>query len=308
VTRILGLDLGGTNVKSAVLRLPDGGDASEVIVEETSSSPTHAERGPAGVVARLIEIACAHLAAGLDDVVAVGLGLPGLFDPTTGCTELLPNLPGDWSGLPVREPIGAALGLPVTLINDARAFVLAEGTLGAARGRRTVVGITLGTGVGGGVMVDGQLQLGAFGKAGEIGHQTVLPDGPLCGCGNAGCVEALTRADALAALGGRSDPAEVYAAAAAGDAGCQEAIETVAGYLGIGIANVYHVLGPDRVVVGGGVGSAGDALLAPLRAAVRRRATLVPADGIDIVAAELGTFAGAIGAGLAAVQALVRAT
>jgi glucokinase len=305
--RVLGLDLGGTNIKTAVLDLP-GDDLTDVTIGAVETVPTHAERGPAGVVARLIEVAGPILdAAAAVPVAAIGIGLPGLFDPGTGNAVLLPNLPGVWAGQPVRDPIAAALDRPVTLINDARAFTLAEGTLGAARGCTTVVCMTLGTGVGGGVMIEGRVRLGAFGTAGEIGHQTVVPDGPVCGCGNPGCVEALTMASVLADLGGRATAAEVYAAAAAGDERCREAIATVAEYLGVAIANTYHLLGPDRVVIGGGIASAGDAVLEPIRAAVRRRATLVPTDRIDIVAASLGSAAGAIGAGLAAAQELVRA-
>lgn len=307
--RVLGLDLGGTNIKTGVLEFP-GDRLGDAHLVRGSSVPTEAAQGPAHVVDRLIGLARDSVAAGPDDgppIAAIGVGLPGIFDRTTGKAELLPNLPGPWRGQPIRDPISRALGLPVTLINDARAFTLAEGTVGAARGASTVVCVTLGTGVGGGVLIDGRVHLGAFGSAGEIGHQTVLPDGPLCGCGNHGCAEALTKASVLAELAGRDTVEEVYAAAAAGDRTCRDAIGTVARYLGIAIANTYHVVGPDRVVIGGGIAAAGDTLLEPLRAEVRRRATLVPSDRIDIVTAALGPQAGAIGAGLAAAQELVRA-
>lgn len=306
--RLLGLDLGGTNIKTVLLDVPSG-EVTGARIVSSGSVPTFAERGPAGVVERLIEVGrevIASLPTDAPDVVGIGVGLPGLFDAMRGTARLLPNLPGEWDDLPVREPIAVALGRPVTLINDARAFTLAEGTLGAAAGCRTIVCMTLGTGVGGGVMIDGEVRLGAFGTAGEIGHQTVVPDGPRCGCGNRGCVEPLTQAAVLAERAGRATAEEVYAGAADGDERCRAAIDEVAGYLGIAIANAYHLLGPDRVVIGGGIVSAGDLVLDPIRAAVGRRATLVPADGISIVAATLGWASGAIGAAVAAAQTDVR--
>ena len=119
------------------------------------------------------------------------------------------------------------------MINDARAFTLAEGTLGAGAGCGTLVCITLGTGIGGGVMIDGKLHLGAFGVAGEIAHQTVLPDGPLCGCGNHGCIEALARSDVLAEAAGKATVEEVYAGVAEGDERSIGAVRAAAGWLGI---------------------------------------------------------------------------
>ena len=136
------------------------------------------------------------------------------------------------------------MGLPVTLINDARAFTLAEGTIGAGRGSSTLVCVTLGTGIGGGLMFNGNLYTGPLGVAGEIAHQTVLPDGPLCGCGNRGCAEALAKADAIAARAGRATVEEVYAGVAAGDPDCIAAVEFAAYYLGIALANAVVAAGP----------------------------------------------------------------
>jgi glucokinase len=150
-------------------------------------------------------------------------------------------------------------------------------------------------------MIDGRLHLGAFGVAGELGHQTVDPNGRQCGCGNRGCVEAMARADVLAAMAGKGTAEEAYASAAAGDAESIAAIREVARYLGIGLANVVTVLGPDRIVIGGGIVEAGDLVLGPIREAVRERVTLVPTDLIEVVPASLGTKAGALGAALAGV-------
>jgi glucokinase len=198
--RLLGLDLGGTNVKVAVVEIAPGGDP-QVVAEETH--PTHAALGPAAVVSRLVEIGAVTIARH-GPVAGAGIGTPGVFDPAAGTVLLFPNLPGPWAGQPLRDPVAAGLGVPVTLINDARAFTLAEGTVGAGKGCDTLVCLTLGTGVGGGLMIGGRLHVGTYGRGGEIGHQIVIPDGPRCGCGAYGCVEAVTRADVLAALAARN--------------------------------------------------------------------------------------------------------
>jgi glucokinase len=304
--RYLGLDLGGTNIKVVVIeerdprqrpgapsQVPSAGGV-EIVARETR--PTEAHRGPTGVVERLAEIG-RDAADRHGPVAATGVGLPGLFEAETGRTVLIPNLPGDWNGVPVRDPLTAALGQPVALINDARAFSLAEALLGAARGLGTVVCVVLGTGVGGGVVVDGRLLRGS-GTAGEFGHQTVLAGGPPCGCGNAGCVEALTRADVFAELGGRATAEEVYAAARQGDRLACAAVDHVVKWLGIALANAYVLLAPDAFVVGGGVAGAGDLLLGPLQEEVRRRVFIAPPELVRILPAALGPYAGASGAAL----------
>lgn len=293
--RYLGLDLGGTNIKAAVVEISRPSEDPQVV--STALHETFAERGPDAVTERLIEVGRATINE-FGPVAAAGLGVPGIFQADTGRIVLFPNLPGPWAGHALRDPVGAALGVPTTLINDARAFVLAEGTIGAGRGHQTLVGLTLGTGIGGGIMIDGQIHLGAFGTGGEIAHQIIMPGGPLCGCGNRGCVEALAKADALAALAGLPDAASVYARAAHGDEGCLAAIDTVAGYIGIGLANVVTVLGPSCIVIGGGIIAAGDLVLDPIRTAMAALVRLAPGDRVEVVPAELGNWAGAIGAAL----------
>jgi glucokinase len=291
--RHLGIDLGGTNIKVAVVEERDGAGLTVVARER---SPTEAHGGPEGVVRRLAEVGREALERH-GAVGTVGVGVPGVFHEDTGRAVLLPNLPGDWDGVPVRDPLAAALGHPVAMVNDARAFSLAESLLGAARGLGTVVCLVLGTGVGGGIVVDGRLLRGT-GGAGEIGHQTVLFGGPPCGCGNAGCAEALTRADVFARLGGRTTAEEVYAAARGGDATARAAVEHVAKWLGVALANAYVLLAPDAFVVGGGIAAAGELLLRPLEAAVRRQVFIVPPERIRVLPAALGPYAGAIGAAL----------
>jgi glucokinase len=294
--RTLGVDLGGTNIKTTVVDVPEDGEPT---IGPSDRVATQADGGPEVVLARMAE-AVERAAARGGPIEAVGVGVPGLFERATGTIRLFPNLPGPWPGFPLRDRLAAAVGRPVALINDARAFTLAEARLGAGRGCRTVACVTLGTGVGGGVVVDGRLHLGASGTAGEIGHQTVVPDGPPCGCGNRGCAEALVQASALVRIAGRPTVEAIFDGAAAGDPRCREAIETLARYLGIALANVVTVLVPDRVVIGGGIAAAGDLVLDPIRAAVRERTPLVPPERIDIRVADLGPQAGAIGAALAA--------
>jgi len=292
-TSHLGLDLGGTNIKVAVLAR----DGDEFEILSTNSVDTKAAEGPEGVTENLVRVGDAAISA--SGASTLGLGVPGHFDRETGRVLLFPNLPGEWQGFPLRDRIEEALGVGTWMINDARAFTLAEGLLGAGKGCHTVACVTLGTGVGGGLMIEGRLHRGAFGVAGEIGHQTVLADGPLCGCGNRGCVEALVRADVLASTAGRSSASAVFEGAREGDDRCLAAVSQMADYLGIGLANVVTMFGPERIVVGGGIAEAGDLVMGPVTAAVKRRVTLVPTEKIEIVPAHFGRFAGAVGAALA---------
>lgn len=266
MSRHLGLDLGGKYVKWVVLE--DG------LVAAKGQTKTRAAAGPEAVIERLV---VAGREAGRVDTV--GIGVPGLFDAATGAVTFLTNVPGDWKGRPLARLIGDALGAPARLINDARAFALAEWTLGAARGCDTAVFAVVGTGVGGGIVVGGKPHEGREGRAGELGHQTIDPDGPLCGCGNHGCLEAFVRA-ALDA----------------------QDVRRAGMLLGIGLGNAIVLLAPDRIVVGGGVAAAGERLLRPLRKEIRRRVKVsVP---VDVVPAELGVLAGAIGAALRGAEPL----
>jgi glucokinase len=292
-TRHLGLDLGATNVKWAVVER-DGDDWS---VLERGQFPTSAADGADAVIERMG--GQAELAReAWPDLATVGIGIPGLFDAGEGIATFTPNLPPDWERRPVVAPLRARLGLPVRLINDARAFGLAELRLGAGRGCDTMVGLALGTGVGGVVVVGGEVHFGHDGTGGELGHQTLLPDGPPCTCGNRGCLEAFARADAVAAACGTATAEEAVAAAQSGDERAVAGLSEIGRWLGVGIANLIVVLTPDRVVLGGGVSGAGDLLVEPIRAEVRRRVFVTDLDVVEIVTAELGTWAGAIGAGV----------
>ena len=294
--RYLGVDVGGTNTKCVAV---DIDPHDEPAVLDLGSVATVVGAGPAGVRGQMAELIRAHVAQ-IGPVTAVGLTMPGTVDVEAGTTGVIPNIEGDWAGFRMAGPIADSIGLPVHLINDARAFSLAEATVGAARGLTTVVCLTLGTGIGGGVVIGGHLHRGHTGMAGEIGHQTVdpSPDALRCGCGNPGCLETLTQAEALCRRAGQPHVEAVFAAARAGDERAKEALRVEVAYLAIGMANAYMLLCPDAFVIGGGIAQAGDALRLPLLAEVRRRMTLDAPESIDIRLAELGPKAGAIGAAL----------
>jgi glucokinase len=252
--------MGATYVKWVVL------EGDEIAAE--GRLETRASEGPDAVIDRLV--AAGRQAGRID---TVGIGVPGLYDRASGTTTFLTNVPGGWPGVPVVARVSAGLEAPAALINDARAFALAESTLGAARGRGTAVFVAIGTGVGGGITIDGALYEGREGRAGEIGHVTIAENGPPCTCGNRGCMEALVR-EALA----------------------QRKVRRAGQLLGIGVANAVVLLAPECVVVGGGVGALGERLLEPLRAELKRRVFVsVP---VEVVPAELGVLAGAVGAAL----------
>ena len=297
-SRHLGLDLGGTNIKWAVVERE--GETWRQLA--TGQVATPAADGPDAVIDRLAIIGrdAVEQWPGLS---SIGIGVPGLYDRATGATRFLVNVPGAWADRPVAGPVSAMVGLPAVLINDARAFGLAELRLGAGRGARSMIGLTLGTGVGGVIVIDGRVVFGHDGTAGEIGHQTIVPDGPPCGCGNRGCLEAMARADRIAAACGTSTAEEAVDRARAGDAKATAGLAEVTRYLGIGIANMVTVISPDRVVIGGGIAAAGDLLLDPIRAELRRRVRTTSLDEVSIATAELGVLAGAIGAAIHGAEA-----
>jgi glucokinase len=236
-------------------------------------------------------------------IEAAGVGAPGVLDYAHGRAAFLPNLPGPWAATPLVDPIAAGLGVRVSLINDARAFTLGELRLGAGQGCDNLLCVGLGTGVGGGVAVNGRLHIGVDGTAGEFGHQTVELDGRACGCGNRGCIETYASGPAIARDGGQSTPELVAEAAKAGDDRALATFEQAGRYLGVAIANAVVLLAPQRVVIGGGVAAAGDLLLDPIRSEVERRVHVVPTEQIGISLAALGSYAGAIGAALWGLEA-----
>jgi len=292
VTSHLGLDLGGTNIKWVVL------DEHGAPVAD-GSLPTEGDGGPAHVIERLILAGREGIAAA-GPIGTAGVGVPGIYDEKRGSIRFFTNLPGEWPGHPMAVPLTEALGVPVRLINDARAFTLAEARVGAGRGCSSLIGVTLGTGVGGGIVLGGKLVLGLDGTAGEIGHQVIdmYPDAPRCGCGNTGCLEAFVGAAHLAEAAGTATAAEAFAADERGEARAHAAVEAWIDYLAIGLANLVTVLTPDRIVLGGGVASAASRIIVPLRERLAAHVHLTDPNHVEIVHAALGVRAGAIGAAL----------
>jgi len=292
------VDLGGTNIACAV------GDTSHSIA-------TLGERGPEDVLARMVAAIQALVPQGAR-LEGVGVGVPGLLDGERRSTLFLPNLTTQWRGVPVAERLEKALGCPVRLLNDARLAALGELEFGVGRRVSDFVFLTLGTGIGGGVVLDGKLRLGPFGAAGELGHLTILPDGPPCGCGARGCLETLASATALRTaglrllqdgqaprlremVGGDEAAVSTETMARCGDAAIDAAIDKAARYLGIGIAQVVHTLHPQAIVLGGGLAKLGDRLFGPAREEMLRRVRMFPADEIEILASEAGENAALLG-------------
>jgi glucokinase len=211
-----------------------------------------------------------------------------------------------------------AIGLPAVLENDANAAALGEFRYGAGKGARSLVYLTISTGIGGGIILDGKIWHGVKDAAGEIGHMTLAPDGPLCGCGNRGCLETIASGPSIArrareaVAGGRPTrlreisnltAADVVSLAREGDEVACEVWEETVRYLGLGVAAAVTILAPERVVIGGGVTEAGDSLFEPLRREVRRRVKLVPMENIPILPAALGRDVGILGAAAIALDA-----
>ncbi|MEK7380449.1 MAG: ROK family protein, partial [Gemmatimonadota bacterium] len=254
------------------------------------------------------------------EVIGIGVGAPGPLDTRTGVIFLTPNL--GWVDMPLRQRMADALGYPTTLDNDANCAVLGEWWQGAARGSEHAVGVTIGTGVGGGVIIGGRLYHGASDCAGEFGHTTLDAQGRKCKCGNYGCLEAYAsgpsianraveaiRAGAVsiipAKVGGDLDlvtAQEVYQASQEGDEVALEVVRDAARYLGAGIANLINIFNPEVVVVCGGVTQAGERLFAPLRQEVTRRAFRPAVEACRIVPGELSGTAGVYGAAASFLQ------
>ena len=295
------VDIGGTNIALALA----SGDGH---IEAETCIPTQSEQGADAVLERI-----ATALSGLGPrPEAIGVGVPGLADLARGHTLFLPNLPGNWRNVPVVPGLQSRIGCPVYLLNDVRMATLGELTFGLGRGVRDLAFFAIGTGIGGGVALDGRLRLGPLGSAGELGHQTIMPDGPLCGCGNRGCLEALASGPAIAAEGvrlmriglaprlqeltsGNAELVTTRAMAEADDPAVREAIVRAARYLGIGVANVITCLHPELVVLGGGVAGIGPLLVQAIRETVRERVRMFPVDDVRIERSLLGDKAGLYG-------------
>jgi glucokinase len=229
------------------------------------------------------------------------VALPAVIDAKAGATLVAPNLPGEWHGLAVVEPLQDELGVPVMLCNDGRALTNAEWLLGAARGCRDAVVLALGTGVGGGIVSDGRIIRGPRGRAGELGHICVEPTGERCGCGAVGCLETVAGAHALVragrhAMAGPVSPEVIVEAARHGDAGALEVLVRAGTAIGRAFATLAVSLNPELFVVGGGLAPALALMRPAIEAQLQERTSLTGT--IPIVPSALGLHAGAIGAAL----------
>lgn len=285
MTLSLGVDVGGTKILAAVV------DADGQILEERRvESPAEQVAAMTQVIADLVlDLAARH------DVTGVGIGAAGYIDKARATVLFAPNIA--WRDLNLRAEVERLVDLPVVVENDANAAAWGECRFGAGRGCDDMLMVTVGTGVGGGIVSGGRLLRGAYGVAAEIGHLTVVPDGILCGCGQRGCLESYGSGTALERLILGMDGPAITAAAQAGDQRCIDAIAEIGEWLGRGLASLAAVVDPGLIVVGGGVSEAGDLLLDPIREAFDAHLTGVGYRPIaKIVRAALGNHAGVIGA------------
>lgn len=298
---VIGIDLGGTKIRAVVTR----GDG-EILGEDVR--PTDADDGQDAVIGRLVASAHASVTASgvpAGSIVAVGVTAPGPVDFHTGILHQPPNLPG-WDAVPLAQLLADKLDRPVFLENDANAAAYGEWRHGAGVGLRHMIYVTVSTGIGAGLILNGALYRGADGAAGELGHVTIDVNGPPHNCGMVGCLEVMAsgtaigrmaheavaagRSPALARLAaehGELTAAEVDAAADAGDKAAQEILAKVAGYLGVGLASYINIFNPEAIVIGGGVTRIGRQLLEPAFVLATSRAFRLPAQRVTLTLAAL---------------------
>ena len=291
----IGIDFGKRHLAVAVSDL-----SHEILAERwrTMHEDYDARAGMDGAV-KLVDEALTRSGTDRDRVLGVGLGLPGPIHRSTGTVGSSAILPG-WTDVRIAEVMSERLALPVHVDNDANLGALAELHWGAGHGASTLVYLKMATGIGAGLVIGGRLFHGAGGTAGEIGHTTVDEAGPICRCGNRGCLEMVASAPALAELlratRGEVTGERVVELALEGDPGCRRAIADAGSYAGHAVANLCNLFNPERIVVGGSLGAAGEVLLGPLREAVRRRVIPSAVEDVEIVPGVLGDRAELLGA------------
>jgi glucokinase len=291
----LGIDLGGTAIKLGVC------DSSGSVIDRRTID-TQVERGSDDAIAR-IAIAAHGLIEDTGALVACGIGAPGELDVQRRRLLRANHFPG-WVNVALPERLGHHLGVHAILENDANCAAWGEFRAGAGRGTTSLACFTLGTGVGGGIIVGGELWIGVNGAAGALGHIAIDPNGPACRCGQRGCVEQYASATAVAGRYGRGSARDAFEAAARGDADAVAVIDWACDGLAAGVANVIHVVQPEVVVLAGGMAAAGDAVLDRVRSGVARRVRPAWLSAIRIEPGALGDDAGWIGAALRASTAL----
>ncbi len=305
-----GVDLGGTKI--LVLVADTRGS-----VLGTARVPTMATQGPESVIGRIVDAvhaAAAGAQVATSELLGAGVSAPGPIDTSEGVITDPPNLPG-WHNVPLARILRERLGIPVVLENDANCGAVGEHMFGAGRGYRHMLFVTISTGIGGGIIINNELYEGASGAAGEVGHIGVSVDGPTCGAGHVGCLEAFAsgtaiaaRARAMIAAGGlprtariaEHDPPlsakTVQMAAEQGEAEASAIIASAGRYLGIGLASLINVFNPQAIVLGGGLTNMGDAILGPAVETARTRSFAQSFVDVRIVEGELGERVAALGA------------
>lgn len=308
---LAGIDLGGTKIYAGIADL-------EGKLMATLKIPTEAENGPQAVVSRMVEslrLAAEKAGVKMSEIAGLGVGTPGPLNSRAGIVYTTPNLPG-WVEVPLADWLAVATGLPVFVENDANLAALGEKYFGTGQGVDNFVFITVSTGIGGGIILGGQIWRGVTDMAGEIGHMVIDTNGPRCNCGRQGCLEVLASGPAIvrravAGLKEYPDSAilrlasgqaqgvtthHIFQAAREGDPLAQVVVHETAFYLGTGITNVVHVINPDLVIIGGGVGKVGEQLLRPVREVVWEQTFARSRERLEIRQARLGDDAGVLGA------------
>jgi glucokinase len=316
-TLILGIDLGGTKILTAVVD-----SQGKMLSRDHNITP--AKEGSEAIIKSILESADrafeqAHISA--TALAAIGLGAPGVSNPDTGILFTSPNLPG-WKDIPLRDIIEKELGRKTFLINDANVAAVGELHFGAGRGARNFIYITVSTGIGGGIIIDGKIYTGSTGAAGELGHMVIDDKGPRCNCGNHGCWEMLASGTALAREAKRRiktgattsiqqyadgdvekiNAEAIHKAAQAGDKLANELIARAAYYLGVGLSNLINIFNPEIIVIGGGLSNIGEILLEPAYEEASRRAYKQSYQAVRFASAELGRNSGVLGAAAFALE------
>ena len=306
----IGIDVGGTNVKIALVN-----DKGEILY--SNSVPTRAEMGYEYTVNN-IKQAIKDLieATNIHEIEGIGFDFPGQIDYKNGIVRLAPNIPG-WVNIPIARIIENEFKIPTRIDNDVHCAALGELNFGAGKDCENFICMTIGTGIGSGIVINGKLVRGAANAAGELGHiKLQMHEGTLCGCGDTGCLEAFASGPSIVKMakeyllggkstkyqemanGGEITPYIVAQAAQEGDPVAQRIFTKMGEYIGFGLSSVVNLLNPERIIIGGGVADAGDILLDPIKETIKKRAMKVAGSSVEIVPAKLGNTAGVIGASL----------
>lgn len=307
----IGIDVGGTNIKIALVN-----EQGSIIY--SNSIPTRAEMGYEYTINSMKEAIrdlLKETKSEASDIEGMGFGFPGQIDCQRGVVRLAPNIPG-WVDVPIAEIMEKEFGITTRVDNDVRCAALGELNFGAGVGCENLICITVGTGIGSGLIINGKLVRGASNAAGEIGHIKLdITGGPLCGCGDRGCLEAFASGPSIVAMaeeyikGGKSTkyrelanpditPYVVSEAAKQGDPVAKRIFTIMGEYIGVGLASVVNLLNPEKIIIGGGVAAAGDILMNPIKETLVKRAMPISGAAVEVVPAQLGNTAGVIGASL----------